>query len=406
MAEAPASNEQNTESSEPMYSGYGSVDSADTFTTGKALRPPPGNEPGPLDLASVRSTLPSELLGKTEIVGNYRVETYKVLGTGAFGVVSPATDSKGNKVAAKKIALTDKRVAKISKDLEKLRELEHPHIVKIFDIHQVEAIIWIFLEYCAHGDLNNFFRKTELTNIKKLEIMLQIALGVEYLHNRNIIHRDIKPANTLVSCDNPVTLKLTDFDCSKHLEPNYDTSRMSTNVGTPAFKAPEFFANPRTYHRNVDMFSMGLTYLALIQGNYPLIPHIETPDQDSELHECIGQLLAQRIKYKKKPLEIIATEDDSILSKVFGLKWKAASAETRKYSREIIEVRKLIRQMTHVKPEERISATEVTKSLRKILEKVCTQLPSFYLSGFSEFHLTLPQLRKTFRCVKILSAPP
>ena len=246
----------------------------------------------------------------------------------------------------------------------------------------MESTIWLLMEYCAHGDLNNFFGKAELTDIQKIEIMLQIALGLEFLHSQNIIHRDIKPANILISSDSPIVLKLADFDLRKHLEPNYDTSQMSTNVGTPHFKAPEFYMSPRQYHQNVDTFAMGLTFLALVQGNYPLIPQIKTPNQDSELHSCIGQLLMEKIKYKTKPLVIFPSDhaDDSLFTKVFSpSKWKATSAKTPKYSCEIIEVRKLIRKMTHIKPTECIPTTEVTKSLRKILERVCTQFSSFYL---------------------------
>ena len=110
MAEASTSDEQNTEIGEFIYSRDG----------GKALKPPPGIEPGPLDFSSVRNALPTELPRKGEIIGNYHIETHMFLGKGAFRIVSPATDSKGNKVAAKRINLTDKCKAKISKDLEKL----------------------------------------------------------------------------------------------------------------------------------------------------------------------------------------------------------------------------------------------------------------------------------------------
>ena len=80
---------------------------------------------------------------------------------------------------------------------------------------------------------------------------------------------------------------------------------MSSNVGTLAFKASEFFQRTTPgkieYHRNVDIYAAGLTFLALLQaekGQKMLIPRIETPMDDSELHtDSIGRLIAERIKY-------------------------------------------------------------------------------------------------------------
>ena len=66
-------------------------------------------------------------------------------------------------------------------------------------------------------------------------MMKGIAGGINYLHSQNVIHRDIKPANILITQDSPVIPKLTDFDLSKSLDPDYETSVMSSNVGTSAF---------------------------------------------------------------------------------------------------------------------------------------------------------------------------
>ena len=144
-------------------------------------------------------------------VGNYSVSLDKVLGKGSYGVVHPATDSKGNKVAAKRIDGKDKhKMQKITKDLDKLMTLDHPNIVKIFDIHQVDSTIWMFMEFCEFGDLTDFFNKQKLTEHQKLKLMKHIAQGVEYLHANNIIHRDIKPENILIASEEPIVIKLAD----------------------------------------------------------------------------------------------------------------------------------------------------------------------------------------------------
>ena len=125
---------------------------------------------------------------------------------------------------------------------------------------------------------------------------------------------------------------------------------MTSNVGTLAFKALEFFQRTSPwkieYHRNVDIYATGLTFLAILQaekGKKMLIPHIETPIDDSELHApSIGQLIAERIKYKVPELNIVKVEEPN----------------TR--------LKRLISHMTCVKPEERCSAVRVLFVLQNL----------------------------------------
>ena len=302
-------------------------------------------------------------------VGAYTINADKFIGKGACGLVFTATDAKGKKVAAKRIEGEDNHeIQKIAKDLDKLVKLDHPNIVKIFDIHQVDSTIWMFMEFCEFGDLNTFFHKHELTQSQKLELMKQIAQGVEYLHANNIIHRDIKPANILIASDKPIIVKLTDFDLSKFLEPNYDTSLMTTTVGTPAFMAPEFFQRNRhgtiNYHSNVDIFASGLTFLAMIQGNRYLVPKIETANEDSELHVPIGSVLAERMKLRKKPLDVLPRKEKSKFSKLFKSMGLGGQTSSEKVPSDI---RELIQRMTCFVPEERISASEVVHILNMLI---------------------------------------
>ena len=148
----------------------------------------------------------------------------------------------------------------------------------------------------------------------------------------------------------PLQILLADFDFSKCLDPEVVTSLMSSNVGTLAFKAPEFFQRTSPgkieYHRNVDIYAAGLTFLAILQaekGKKMLIPRIETPRDDSELHtEPIGRLIAERIKYKVQELNIV-----KIRGEQRSLKW-------------------LVSQMTCVNPEERASADDVFDVLHNL----------------------------------------
>ena len=159
--------------------------------------------------------------------------------------------------------------------------------------------------------------------------------------------------------ENPFQLQLTDFDVSKCLDPEIETSLMTSNVGTLAFKAPEFFQRTSPgkieYHRNVDIYAAGLTFLAILQaekGKKMLIPQIETPLDDTEFHApSIGQLISERVKYKVPILNIVNIEP--------------AETNKRMEQKEEIKImlKLLISHMTSVNPEKRLSAEQVLDKL-------------------------------------------
>ena len=106
-------------------------------------------------------------------VGVYTVDLSSPLGRGSVGVVHPATDATGNTVAAKQIfGKEEQKMAKITKDMYKLLKLDHSNIVKFHDVHQEEAMIWIFMEHCRHKDLTEFFFTREQ---EKIDVMMQMA---------------------------------------------------------------------------------------------------------------------------------------------------------------------------------------------------------------------------------------
>ena len=308
----------------------------------------------------------------------YIIDLARPVGNGAVGVVHVAKHTTKSKVAAKRILISQK-LSKMTKEFDKLLQLDHKNIVNFYDVHQDESSFWIFMEYCAHFDLQKFFNGKELSNWQKVNIMNQIAQGVEYLHEKNIIHRDVKPGNILISSHSPVVAKLTDFDFCKFFEEIYDTSVMSTNVGTPAFKAPELFKRNAEgklqYHRNVDIYSLGLTFLSIIQSDGKLkAPQIETPNTESEIFQPIGRLIAERLKNGKKPLEVLSDDEKVDSSLTSSSRNEVTDRETNGTHRialtlkDMKEVRKLIQKMTHHIPEERPSACDVVQELGTIEE--------------------------------------
>ena len=208
-------------------------------------------------------------------IGNYTVLIDQEIGRGGFGNVFKAINSDRQIIAAKKINLKFHPQAHIREAISFYnRPPQHVNLVQLYDIERIRDAnrddFWVFMQYAEHGDLNiyfqNHFQMLEAID-KKILFMKQIACGVAYLHSCDIIHRDIKPSNILVSASHipeEAILKITDIGLAKYLQPDADTSGMSSPVGTESFKAPEFWLpapnGSITYHRNVDAFSTGLTF--------------------------------------------------------------------------------------------------------------------------------------------------
>ena len=249
-------------------------------------------------------------------IGDYVVSIRKALGRGAFGSVYPATHKDGRQIAAKQIESEKEETAK--KELTgsenllkafKAQNHEHENITKIHDILPDEYNdIWLMMEYCEFGDLNKYFDKhpEKFNDISiKLDMMCQIASGLAFLHSIHIVHRDIKPNNILVSKNlnqlQSDTVKIADFGLCKYLDPDDTTSCMNTDAGTNLFKAPEFFNykvdGKIEYHKSVDSFAAGLTFLAMIQpmgDSRKLVPHVEGNLYEYEHALPIGQCMMNR----------------------------------------------------------------------------------------------------------------
>ncbi len=300
-------------------------------------------------------------------IGNYCINLMGKVGNGGFGTVYKATNvnQPGTTFAAKEIRSNgDKdKVAAIVREYENFKHVpqDNFNILQIHDtvLRHDEGDAWIFSEYCRHGDLNNYFSEyfDEVKSVgARVQVMLQIANGLNYLHFNQIVHRDVKPANILMQMkqNGLAVVRLADFGLSKRL--NQDRSTMNTDAGSEKFKAPEFWMKKDgiiEYRSSVDIFATGLTYLAMLQAgeneneNPALSPEIEGSfDEEVESKASIGYIMHVR-RVKKQPalqLVLLSREDDQI---------------TRR-------VKKLILQMVCFDHKERIGAHQLLQGLLEI----------------------------------------
>lgn len=246
-------------------------------------------------------------------VCGYTVDFLQELGRGSFGTVYKGSAEDGAVVAIKKVSKVDKE--KASTEAVKFHFMKENvsnfQIVEVFAVKNWMDSMWIIMDFCDLGDLNNFFQKY-LDNLKtemRLNIMRQIARGVAFLDSKNIVHRVIKPGNILLKTEQEcAVVKLGDFGLSKFLDPDDSTSAMSSDIGTLAFKAPEFWDktpnNKVRYHRKVDVYAAGLTFAAMLQARpgHRLAPQVESSQSPSERRMPIG--LAALTRCQNMQIEI------------------------------------------------------------------------------------------------------
>ena len=293
---------------------------------------------------------------------DYVVYLDKKIGAGAQAPVYEAYKGK-TKYAAKCIP---NKTAKQLLDNELLvfrKNKTHKNVISIVDFCEWEEgkSAWIFMEFCKYGSLNDFATNNPehfSNNRVKLDLMLQISAGLKFLHELKLIHRDIKPSNILLTEeDGLIVVKIADFGVSKQAV----GTATQTIVGTIQFLAPEFWPfnenimnmenMQRKYNEKIDIFALGLTYLAMIQGINEiqvLLPKLRGLKKSQE-SLAIGQLMYMRKVDGDPPLGVVTVEpNDDEFNKV---------------------IKTIITECTHVESLERISAEYVHQQLTALAVK-------------------------------------
>ena len=221
---------------------------------------------------SLRSS--SYKLDKYSIQKDFRkkYEYQSLIGSGAFGKVRLYVDrdSRTFKYAIKTIKkniFKRHSIESIKREVDILRSLDHPNIVKYFETYEDECYLHIVMEYIAGDNLfrvltdQKGFKFTERTISKIITCLLKAVL---FLHHNGIIHRDIKPENIVfVELNNFNALKLIDFGLSIQQNAKKDNRR----VGTPYYMSPEMVRGNFNYAS--DVWSIGVILFIMVTGKQP-----------------------------------------------------------------------------------------------------------------------------------------
>ena len=200
-------------------------------------------------------------------------EILGVLGEGGMGIVFKAKqDRLGRNVALKMIragaGARPQDLARFEAEAQAVAAIEHPNIVRIFEISEHGGMPFCSLEYLSGGSLAKLIGGKPQPPAEAARIVSSLAAGMEVAHKRGIIHRDLKPANVLIAHDG--TFKVTDFGLVKRLEDDSSQTRTGAILGTPSYMSPEQ-ANGQTHQIGppADQYALGAILYELLTGRPP-----------------------------------------------------------------------------------------------------------------------------------------
>ena len=203
----------------------------------------------------------------------YNVE--KQLGEGGYGQVFLVRHKKMNLLRAMKIISVNSKneEEQTDEEIELLKQLDHPNIVKLFEYFSDEDKYYLITEYCKGGDLFDLIkRKRKFSEMSAAYIMYQIFRSLLYCHStHHLMHRDIKPENIVVFKENNIGedlygVKLIDFGIAKIFN-KLEKNKEQKIKGSLNYIAPEVLK--RNYDEKCDIWSCGVILYILIIGTYP-----------------------------------------------------------------------------------------------------------------------------------------
>ncbi|EPQ30724.1 uncharacterized protein PFL1_01625 [Pseudozyma flocculosa PF-1] len=228
--------------------------------------------------------------------GNYLL--LQTLGEGEFGKVKLGVHKEWGEEVAVKLIKREKvgpngvqlqldpnqkdpaKMSKVEREIQVLKDVRHPNIVRLYEVIESDRYIGIVLEYASGGELfDHILAHKYLKEEHACRLFAQLISGVSYLHRKKIVHRDLKLENLLLDRNRNVII--TDFGFANNFEDRRD-DLMATSCGSPCYAAPELVVQDGLYAGSaVDVWSCGVILYAMLAGYLPFDDDPANPDGDN-----------------------------------------------------------------------------------------------------------------------------
>lgn len=215
-------------------------------------------------------------------VGQY--ELLRSIGKGGGGEVFEALHNRlrrrvAIKLLSKKDAGDESARRRFFREMESIGQLNHPHIVHAYDAGEADGVLYLAMELVEGENVETLARRVGLLPVAEAcEIVRQAALGLQHVHDSELVHRDLKPSNLLMSQSG---VKIADLGLALLYRASESNDRLTghhTIVGTADYMAPEQAEGSRNVDIRADIYSLGCTLFRLLAGEPPFTnPENTTP---------------------------------------------------------------------------------------------------------------------------------
>lgn len=211
-----------------------------------------------------------KLLGQT--LGEYKL--LECIGTGGAGAVYRAYHGRLNRDVAVKVLPAplesdDRLVKRFEREAKIISQLQHPHIISVFDFGVAHDYHYLVMPLLKGGSLEDRILNPDIGHMEPSEVadvLLALGKALDFAHSHGVVHRDVKPSNVMFDGDGNVYL--ADFGTARLAAATSKLTETGTTLGTPAFMAPEQWAGNQAVGAT-DQYALGIMAYQLITGRSP-----------------------------------------------------------------------------------------------------------------------------------------
>lgn len=284
----------------------------------------------------------------------------KKLGEGSYGAVFRVKHKDiGVFRAMKKILSSGNKDPEKEKDIlneiEMLKSLDHPNIVKVFEFYNTKEGYYIITEFCKGGELfDKILDNAPFEESAAAYIMYQILSAVFYCHNLNIIHRDLKPENILIENEEKDTgyynIKVIDFGTAKIFDKNKSEKKV---IGSAYYIAPEVLNSK--YNEKCDIWSCGVIMYIILSGKPPF---------GGEDDEILDKIKKGKFDLKAEPWPRISQEAKDLIKHMLDMNTLSRISAQKALSHKWFKKFKMRERFTSIGAEKLKSSVENIKKFK------------------------------------------